>query len=255
MSEQYPGPEEDPLQEVIQPPKILFEAMLVPPLGEPIPVSNQSTQVHSFEDGGMSYIDVVEKMRRRRIFTEDLLTLEVLSEMGCLTVTYFNEPELAESCPPTVTAGDDWEVFDANGEVSFTEELRRYGRIITRPKAPVDDLEFDFKRKSPSIPLETTAGTINLNYFNTAVFQYQEYPEMDHVLIMVKNPGKQTTRIRLFNESKLVRSLADRRFTLTSSVYPSKAVVAAYVDYLEHDFENQARDLLLKPVDPEPDTD
>lgn len=245
MHEQFPTPAAEPPREVIQPPDVLFEALLVSRTGARIPVSNQTTLIHLFEDNTASYVEIIDMAQRKRIFTEDALMLEALSEIGCLTMNYLNWDASHESYPSRVSEVGNWEVFDVKGEVSLMEELRRYGRVVTRPEASApDDTLFHVKRRSPVVSLETDSGPIEMHYFNTTVFAYEENPEMNHIMVKIQQDGGRVLNLRIFDEDQLAASLLKKRFTMTSSVFPDAEVIEVYIAYQQQDFNNQAEELL-----------
>lgn len=252
MHEQYPQPAEGSQREIIQPPDVLIEASMVPAIGEAVSISNQTAQIHLFENRGASYIEIYDKISRRRIFTEDVLTLEVLSGIGCLTVAYASWSESHEFHPSEVIVGDNWEIFDSKGEISFTDEVRQYGRVISRPDSPDRSaMSLTLVQETPVIPLDTSSGTLQLRYSNTQVFKYNSDSRMNHILVSTEDKNGNRTNIRLYDMDEFAQTLIDEGFTFTTSTYPGVEVVRSYLSYLAFTFDDSAENLLM----PRPATD
>ena len=236
--------EREPYREVIQPPKAIFHASLVSSTGDVIPINNQTAQVFRFENSHSSdFIEIILKANRKRILIDDERVLDTLSEIGCTTLNYRGWDDSHYDHPSHVIAGGEWDVLETESEQSLVQEVEQHGRVISQAAKPEEPL-FKIPIEGVVVVYGEGEDALELNYSNTTIVDFDEFPEMAHIRIEEPVSEESVKLLYLFGDEELMDYLDNEKFNCLTCRYPSAQVVQAFLEWQSSNFEDAAAELL-----------
>lgn len=233
-------------REVNQPPEILYEATLVSSSGDFIPINNQTVEVFQFEDPeSKNFFDIADKTSRKRFIIEDKRIFEVLSGIGCRTVSEHMWNGSTRNHPAEVISGGEWDVMDETANKSLVLEMQKHGQVPPQPKK-------EDERNIIKVPIDNevvyyglpSGELLQLHPLNAEVVEIGEFPEMSHVFVNQEKSDGVTVPGYLFGDHQLMAALHENGFDYRFKRYPDGPTAAQYIRCIENGFEESAAELL-----------
>lgn len=238
-------------REVNQPPAEIFRAILISSAGDSIPIDNHVVQIFQFEDPkSKNFFDIADKTSRKRFILEDERIFEVLSDMGCRTVSQHFWDESTEQHPAHIISGGEWDIMDETDSKSLVLKMDNHGRIPPQPKRPDarDILKVPISDEVLYYGLPS-GELLQLHPLNAEVVEIDKFPEMSHVFVSHEKSGGGTVPVYLFGDHELMAALHENGFDYRFKRYPDGPTAAQYIRCVESGFEVSAAELLGEEKD------